>query len=143
MRDALIHAAGQAWPPFVLVTGLLMIGEVVEADGLFAALGTRIERIGGGPVVLLAEVGNGPWVKSGPKLKVACEELNVFRMNVIPVKPKEKSWEFQCFVRSMEYVRASRGVAFNTPDPFRGRVETDEGFKRRVAALQVVCQDGS
>jgi Na+/H+ antiporter NhaD/arsenite permease-like protein len=49
-----VHAAGQAWPPFVLVTGLLMIGEVVEADGLFAALGTRIERIGGGPVVLLA-----------------------------------------------------------------------------------------
>jgi arsenical pump membrane protein len=54
VRDALVHAAGQAWPPFVLVTGLLMIGAVVEADGLFAALGTRIERIGGGPVVLLA-----------------------------------------------------------------------------------------
>ena len=54
MREALLHAAGQAWPPFVLVTGLLMIGAVVEADGLFAALGTRIERIGGGPVVLLA-----------------------------------------------------------------------------------------
>jgi arsenical pump membrane protein len=54
VRDALLHAAGQAWPPFVLVTGLLMIGAVVEADGLFAALGTRIERIGGGPVVLLA-----------------------------------------------------------------------------------------
>ncbi len=54
MTEALVHSAGQAWPPFVLVTGLLMIGEVVEADGLFAALGTRIERIGGGPVVLLA-----------------------------------------------------------------------------------------
>jgi arsenical pump membrane protein len=38
----------------VLVTGLLLIGAVVEADGLFEALGTRIERIGGGPVVLLA-----------------------------------------------------------------------------------------
>jgi arsenical pump membrane protein len=45
---------GQTWPPFVLVAGLLLIGAVVEADGLFAALGTRIERIGGGPVVLLA-----------------------------------------------------------------------------------------
>ena len=54
MRDALLNAADQAWPPFVLVTGLLMIGAVVEADGLFAALGTRIERIGGGPIVLLA-----------------------------------------------------------------------------------------
>ncbi len=54
MRDAILHAVGQAWPPFVLVTGLLLIGAVVETDGLFEALGTRIERIGGGPVVLLA-----------------------------------------------------------------------------------------
>ncbi|HWB23617.1 MAG TPA: SLC13 family permease [Gaiellaceae bacterium] len=54
MRDAILQAAGQAWPPFVLVTGLLLIGAVVEADGLFEALGTRIERIGGGPVVLLS-----------------------------------------------------------------------------------------
>jgi arsenical pump membrane protein len=54
VREAIFHAAGQAWPPFVLVTGLLLIGAVVEKDGLFEALGTRIERIGGGPVVLLA-----------------------------------------------------------------------------------------
>jgi arsenical pump membrane protein len=46
-------AVGQAWPPFVLVAGLLLIGAVVEADGLFAALGARVERIGGGAVVLL------------------------------------------------------------------------------------------
>jgi arsenical pump membrane protein len=51
---AIGQAAGQAWPPFVLVAGLLLIGTVVEADGLFAALGTRIERVGGGPVALLA-----------------------------------------------------------------------------------------
>lgn len=49
-----MHALAQAWPPFVLVAGLLLIGTVVEADGLFAAIGARIERIGGGPVVLLA-----------------------------------------------------------------------------------------
>jgi arsenical pump membrane protein len=54
VREAILHAAGQAWPPFVLVTGLLLIGAVVEADGLFEAIGARIERIGGGPVVLLA-----------------------------------------------------------------------------------------
>jgi arsenical pump membrane protein len=36
------------------VAGLLLIGAVVEVDGLFAALGARIERISGGPVVLLA-----------------------------------------------------------------------------------------
>jgi arsenical pump membrane protein len=52
--NAIVHAAGQSWPPFVLVTGLLLIGAVVEADGLFEAIGSRIERIGGGPIVLLA-----------------------------------------------------------------------------------------
>ena len=54
MGDAFISALAQAWPPFVLVVGLLLIGAVVEADGLFVALGTRIERIGGGPITLLA-----------------------------------------------------------------------------------------
>src|ERR1700690_395597 len=54
MREAVLHASGQAWPPFVLVTGLLLIGSVVEQDGLFEAIGTRIERLGGGPIVLLA-----------------------------------------------------------------------------------------
>ena len=54
MGEAIRQAAGQAWPPFVLVGGLLLIGAVVEADGLFAALGARLERIRGGPVVLLA-----------------------------------------------------------------------------------------
>jgi arsenical pump membrane protein len=51
---ALLQAARQIWPPFVLVAGLLAIGTVVQADGLFAAIGTRIERIGGGSVRLLA-----------------------------------------------------------------------------------------
>jgi arsenical pump membrane protein len=52
--NAVSEAVGQAWPAFVLVAGLLMIGAVAEADGLFAALGTRAERLGGGPIVLLA-----------------------------------------------------------------------------------------
>jgi arsenical pump membrane protein len=51
---AVLDSAGQAWPPFVLVAGLLAIGAVVQADGLFAAIGARVERIGGGAVVLLA-----------------------------------------------------------------------------------------
>lgn len=53
MGDAILQAAGQAWPPFVLVAGLLLIGAVVEADGVFKAVGARIEGVGGGPVVLL------------------------------------------------------------------------------------------
>ena len=51
---AIGDAVAQSWPPFVLVSGLLLIGAVDEADGLFAALGGRAERLGGGPVVLLA-----------------------------------------------------------------------------------------
>lgn len=44
----------QAWPPFALVTGLLLIGLVAANDGVFEAAGSRIARIRGGPPVLLA-----------------------------------------------------------------------------------------
>ncbi len=54
MGGAVVDAISQSWPPFVLVAGLLLIGQVVEADGLFAAIGTRIEGVGGGTVALLA-----------------------------------------------------------------------------------------
>lgn len=54
LREAILHAAEQSWPPFVLAAGLVLIGAVVEADGLFEAVDGRIERIGGRPVVLLA-----------------------------------------------------------------------------------------
>ena len=44
----LAHAAGQVWPAFVLVTGLLLVGVVAEQDGLFAAAGRGLARIPGG-----------------------------------------------------------------------------------------------
>jgi arsenical pump membrane protein len=53
VSSAVSQAAGQAWPPFVLVIGLLLIGAVVHADGLFEAIGVRVGRIGGGPIALL------------------------------------------------------------------------------------------
>ena len=37
-------AAAQNWPPFVLVSGLLLIGLVADDDGLFAAAGNRLAR---------------------------------------------------------------------------------------------------
>lgn len=49
----LVDALRQTWPPFVLVTGLLLIGLVAAADGLFAATGGRIARTRLGPVPLL------------------------------------------------------------------------------------------
>jgi arsenical pump membrane protein len=42
LEHAILTSAGQAWPPLVLVTGLLLIGAVAAADGLFEALGGRL-----------------------------------------------------------------------------------------------------
>ena len=44
--------AAQIWAPFVLVTGLLLIGATADADGLFAAGGDRLARLPGRPVTL-------------------------------------------------------------------------------------------
>ncbi|HEX4364064.1 MAG TPA: SLC13 family permease [Solirubrobacteraceae bacterium] len=51
---ALHDAAQQAWPPFVLVSGLLLIGVVAHAEGLFARAGAALERLPGPPGALLA-----------------------------------------------------------------------------------------
>lgn len=45
-------ALSQAWPPFVLVTGLLMIGAVAHHDGLFARAGGALGRLPGPPLAL-------------------------------------------------------------------------------------------
>jgi arsenical pump membrane protein len=50
----LAAALTQAWPPFVLVAGLLVIGAVAHRDGLFARLGARLETMPGGPPMLFA-----------------------------------------------------------------------------------------
>jgi arsenical pump membrane protein len=44
----------QVWPPFVLVTGLLLIGLVANRDGLFERTGAALERMPGGTAALLA-----------------------------------------------------------------------------------------
>ncbi len=56
-------AAGQDWPPFVLVSGLLLVGLVSERDGLFLAAGQLLARhasngvlLYGGAVALVAVV---------------------------------------------------------------------------------------
>lgn len=47
-------AAGQDWPPFVLVTGLLLIGLVADDDRLFASAGRAVARRAPGGVALFA-----------------------------------------------------------------------------------------
>jgi arsenical pump membrane protein len=45
-------ALAQAWPPFVLVAGLLLIGLVAGRDGVFDAAASRLVRLPGGPLGL-------------------------------------------------------------------------------------------
>ena len=45
-------AAAQDWPPFVLVTGLLLVGLVADGDGLFAAAGYQAARMAPSPGIL-------------------------------------------------------------------------------------------
>jgi arsenical pump membrane protein len=47
-------AAGQDWPPFVLVSGLLLVGLVSEVDGLFLAAGQLLARRARNGVLLYA-----------------------------------------------------------------------------------------
>jgi arsenical pump membrane protein len=49
----MLAAAGRSWPPFVLVIGLLLIGKVAAADGLFEAPGARLARAPLSPPALL------------------------------------------------------------------------------------------
>src|SRR5919197_1226116 len=44
LAHAILASARQAWPPFVLVAGLLLIGAVAADDGLFEALGAQLAR---------------------------------------------------------------------------------------------------
>lgn len=50
----LSDAAGQVWPPFVLVAGLLLVGTVVERDGLFAYAGGLLARVARNGLALFA-----------------------------------------------------------------------------------------
>src|SRR5439155_15063273 len=43
----------EAWPAFVLVAGLLLVGAVAAEDGLFAAAGGRLARLPGSGLRLL------------------------------------------------------------------------------------------
>jgi arsenical pump membrane protein len=44
----------QSWPPFVLISGLLLIGLVANRDGLFERAGCFLQGLAGPPIVLLA-----------------------------------------------------------------------------------------
>jgi Na+/H+ antiporter NhaD/arsenite permease-like protein len=55
-------AAGQDWSPFVLVTGLLLIGLVGNEDGLFAAAGYQLARVArNGIALFLGATASSAW----------------------------------------------------------------------------------
>jgi arsenical pump membrane protein len=47
-------ASSQDWPPFVLVSGLLMVGKVAAEDGVFEAAGSRLEAAARGDLAMYA-----------------------------------------------------------------------------------------
>ena len=58
LTHAILAAARQAWPPFVLVAGLLLVGRAAAEDRLFEAIGARLARSRlGGRGLLLALLG--------------------------------------------------------------------------------------
>lgn len=44
--------AARTWPPFVLVTGLLMIVAIADEDGTFEAASGLLDRLSGGDLTL-------------------------------------------------------------------------------------------
>lgn len=54
MLDAIADTLPTVWPAFVLVAGLMLVGASLESDGVFAAIGARIERRAGGGTSMLA-----------------------------------------------------------------------------------------
>jgi arsenical pump membrane protein len=50
---AVSAALEQSWPPFVLITGLLLIGLLANREGLFAWGGAWLQRLPGGGIALL------------------------------------------------------------------------------------------
>jgi arsenical pump membrane protein len=51
-RGASVAAAAHAWPPFVLVAALLVIGVVADEDHLFESAGARLAKLPGRPPVM-------------------------------------------------------------------------------------------
>jgi len=54
VASALFDAADQTWSAFALIAGLLLVGAVAASDGLFEALGSRLAKLPGDGVALLA-----------------------------------------------------------------------------------------
>lgn len=54
--SVLVSALGQTWEPFVLILGLLLIGNSASKDGLFESIGARLAALPGGGLSLFVSM---------------------------------------------------------------------------------------
>jgi arsenical pump membrane protein len=98
---ALSDAAQQAWPPFVLVCGLLLVGRVVHSDGLFEGAGGLLERLPGPPVALLA---GGLVLVAGVTAVLNLDTAVVFLTPVLVLAARARGVDEQPFLYGSVYV---------------------------------------
>ncbi len=56
LSDAILASIEQSWRPFVLVSGLLLIGRVAASDGIFSSIGSRLARLRGNCLCMFASL---------------------------------------------------------------------------------------
>jgi arsenical pump membrane protein len=94
-------AANQAWPPFVLVAGLLMIGFVAHADGLFERAGRVLEGLPGPPAVLL---GGGMGVVAVVTAVLNLDTAVVFLTPVLVLAARSRGVDEEPFLYAAVYM---------------------------------------
>jgi len=94
-------AAQQAWPPFVLVCGLLLIGLAAHGDGLFERAGTLLERVAGPPVALLAA---GVVLVTGVTAVLNLDTAVVFLTPVLVLAARARDIDEQPFLYASVFV---------------------------------------
>jgi arsenical pump membrane protein len=97
----LSDAAQQAWPPFVLVCGLLLIGFAAHSDGLFERGGALLERLPGSPVALLA---GGLVLVTGVTAVLNLDTAVVFLTPVLVLAARARGIDEQPFLYASVYV---------------------------------------
>lgn len=97
-----------AWPPFVLVTGLLLIGAVANRDGLFARAGQALERLPGPSVVLF---GCGAVLVTAVTAVLNLDTAVVFLTPVLLLSARHRGADEQAFLY-MPVFMANAGSLF-------------------------------
>jgi len=118
-------AAQQAWPPFVLVCGLLLIGLAAHGDGLFERAGTLLERVAGPPVALLAA---GVVLVTGVTAVLNLDTAVVFLTPVLVLAARARDIDEQPFLYASVFVANASSLylpGFQPDQPARAGPRAD------------------